>query len=98
MRVFPHANQSTVTGCTAHPVHEKKCFMHRQGWDAGCYIAKIIQFKGKMKVTQINLLAMIIAVTITTIAMTHRSFVNDATTTAKSSFVIINTSTYHPCQ
>ena len=29
VRVFPNANQSTVTGCTAHPGHEKKCFIHR---------------------------------------------------------------------
>ena len=29
MRVFAHSNQLTVTGCTAFPGHEKKCFIHR---------------------------------------------------------------------
>ena len=29
MRVFRHSNESTVTGCTAHPGHERKCPLHR---------------------------------------------------------------------
>ena len=30
IRVFRHANETTMTGCTTHPGHEKKCPLHRE--------------------------------------------------------------------